>query len=326
MNDVTLFRFLKCIVKGEFAFSGTACYGSVTFAESQFVGPVDFSHAGFPNSVTFGECKFESRAEFTNATFNNARFDRAVFRRDVDFSADPDRKFESAIFTHARFEGTARFWRRRFTGITVFRAVHFEQPPEFFNAELPDEVDFEHATYGAMTKKNAYSAEAAYRTLKQKMNKMQHHRAETMFFAKEMCARQFIEKNKLLGGLYWVYGKWSDYGQSVSRPLVGLVVVAVISFLAYFIATEGPTIVACVPDHDCQLQIDRGWKLLELTFAGLIPFFEVTKQLGSYALTVLLRVSPTPGYIIVLQVLELVFSLLFLFLLGLAVRNLFRLK
>jgi hypothetical protein len=149
-----------------------------------------------------------------------------------------------------------------------------------------------------------------------------------MFFAKEMRARQFIEQNKLLRLLYWLYGKWSDFGQGVSQPLCGLGVVFGVSLLAYFLATEAPTIISCVPNPDCHLkpEIDRAYKLLELTGAGLIPFFEVPKQLGSYALTVLLRGNPIPGYVIVLQVLELVFSLLFLFLLGLGVRNLFRLK
>jgi uncharacterized protein YjbI with pentapeptide repeats len=321
------FRFVKCVVNREFSFADATFLSTATFAWSRFRGDTDFRGSAFRGSATFGDCIFRKRAEFGNVAFTNATFHKAVFVGDADFSTDHDHSFSvQAIFAHARFEGTARFWRREFKGITVFRWTHFEQPPEFFNAKLPDETDFEHATYGPITPVNAYSAEAAYRTLKLKMSQIQHHRAETMFFAKEMRARQFIEPNKFLEKLYRLYGYFSNFGDSVSRPLWGLLAVAIISFMLYFGATEGRIIFSCLPSGSCRFEADRGWKLLELTVAGLVPFFDVTKRLGSHAIGVLFQATPIPGYIYVLQVLELVFSLLFLFLLGLGIRNLFRLK
>jgi hypothetical protein len=89
-----------------------------------------------------------------------------------------------------------------------------------------------------------------------------------------------------------------------------------------------------LPPENIRHMLSQGpgtWNQWEAGRPGLYPLnfqavFDVSKQLGSHAVGVLLRGSAIPGYILVLEVLELIGSLLFLFLLGLAIRNLFRLK
>jgi hypothetical protein len=322
----TEFDLIRSVIKKHFSFSHTTWPGGASYALTLFCWHTDFRNSSFTVYAIFDDCVFRADAGFENVVFNDGSFQKTVFARDADFSTEGAHFLKEANFAHARFEGTAKFSRRRFNGITVFRWAHFEEPPEFFNTELPNETDFEHATYGPITRANAVVAEPAYRTLKLKMSELQHHRAEMMFFAKEMRARRFNEPNTFLRTLYRLYGLFSDFGESVVRPAIGWMVVGLIFFFLYSIATEGRTLRACLPDLACTFKIGRFLKRLELTGAGLIPFFDVTKQLTNHALVGLVGVNRSPGYILVLQVLELIGSLLFLFLLGLGIRNLFRLK
>src|SRR3546814_19120675 len=70
------------------------------------------------------------------------------------------------------------------------------------------------------------------------MSKHHAHAEEMMFFKLEMQARRY-KTHGPSKSLYWIYEICSDYGQSITRPLIGLGCVFAIFTVVYWLAKYG---------------------------------------------------------------------------------------
>jgi uncharacterized protein YjbI with pentapeptide repeats len=326
----TELRIIGCMIHGEFSMGPSSCAGHVTFAQTRFHGCATFDATTFHQAAIFSNCIFHADARFRDTLFHrNAAFNGTRFHGAADFSSAPSgAAFGAAEFLGVIFHGFTSFTNRAFKGITVFREARFDEPPEFFNVKLPHEADFERATYGKVTRANAHLAEPAYRTLKLKMSELQHHRLETAFFALELRAKRYNDSSCVARTLYALYCAFSNFGQSFAYPLLWLLGVAAMSGLIYFAVIDGPTLLSCGMSDQCKLVADwsRVRHFAALAVVGLVPFLEFPKQIAMRQLEALTGNRDATSLVLTIESVETVLSLLFLFLLGLALRNLFRLK
>jgi len=322
------FEIVRCVSKGLVQFRNSTVSPTADFTRSMF-SSVTFGKTVFRRGARFTRCRFLLNADFLDTEFKEVcHFRFSVFEREANFSATSvnEHQIESAQFSNARFLGPCLFRRRQFVGPMFFRYVQFKEAPQFYGAGMSSENDFEHSTYGNITRANASESERAYRTLKAKMSEQQHHRAEALFFAKEMEAKKYSDGSPVAKVFYFTYGVLSSFGQSVMRPLLGFLVVLVVFGTIYAMASERAAIKTC--NAGCKLQFDggRAADLVRMSFFQSIPFLDTAKANVEASSKRLFGQRRPPRYVLVAQAFEALLAGLFLFLIGLALRNLFRLR
>ena len=237
------------------------------------IGVFDFGYFTFPGDANFSECEFASNANFTGATFKgkaqldrtkfykDAVFKEAVFEQDADlshaiFKSHTD--FRSATFnrkctlTNATCAGETDFTGARF-GDAVFRGVQFEHPLVTFQSARFERVpDFRSSSFRTppilfdvivdppTTEQPAEAPDAdKYRSLKLLASEAKDHQGELRFFADELRAKRGHETEGPAILLSKAYERVSDFGQSVWLPVRWL--------LCLFLASCLIRIAACLP-------------------------------------------------------------------------------
>jgi uncharacterized protein YjbI with pentapeptide repeats len=129
------------------AFSGDAYFDGVTFSgpawflSAAFSGSANFQGAACSGNANFVSAAFSSGAYFQGATFSgDADFSGAAFKgdayfRDTDFSGNTD-------FRNAAFGGGAGFRSVTFSGVADFRDSVFQNSTGFQGAEFQSEAHF----------------------------------------------------------------------------------------------------------------------------------------------------------------------------------------
>lgn len=257
-----------------------------------------FSGFVFGDFAAFKDAKFGGWGDFKGAQFGEwADFEGAKFGK-------------AANFWGAKFGGLADFNGAQFDGMTNFSHVTFDQAPRFHGCELHQDTTFDGATFPPDTPKGAEGDEAAaraYRTLKLAFSKQQANHEEQRFFRLEMA-----EETKRASGtrrfLFRLYKWLSGYGFSLKRPL-GLFVVSWLVFAG-----------VCADYSKALDWLSFDWaallNCLSYSLAQALPLPGLDK-LSSEAF------KDVP---VVLLILHKVVSFTALFLGGLALRNLFKLK
>ena len=256
-----------------------------------WIGNIDFSGAAFRDFVSFAGRVFLARASF-------------------DIGRRPTRSWaevvdgEESSFTEYALEST-----------------RFAQPPEFFDCKINQQLTFDDAVFPSPS--GDTTAARAYRTLKLAFSEQQATREEQRFFKLEMQEEAAAES----GWKRWLYRAYevtSDFGFSVWRPLVTLVLLpALVAMLFYLLcmSVQHPKLWASALAQDSQLTSE--W--LQFTFANMAPLpdGELLKDLredlfgsNTYAAVIALK----------LETLQKVLALAGYFLFGLALRNLFKMK
>jgi uncharacterized protein YjbI with pentapeptide repeats len=233
-------------------FEGATFIQSADFRGATFTEPADFKKATFTDWVFFGYATFTEGANFEGAIFTEwaifmgatftkaAIFIGATFTEAADFATATfgyDASFASAKFAgfadfrRTNFAGSAGFSGTTFTGETSFDEASFTTtPPFFFGATLHEGTSW----FGIVwppppgTEAKARAAVSAYERLKLEMDRLKKHEDELNFFALELQARRvLLGKWLTLQGLsIGAYGFLSDYGRSYSRPLLLLGTIA----------------------------------------------------------------------------------------------------
>jgi hypothetical protein len=210
----------------------------VDFIGAKFKQKANFGFVTFERQADFGDAIFKKIADFRNTTFTKSTFFwRAIFKQDV-------------VFMGAIFIQDIEFCSAKFSkGVEFFEAIFQNKAPAFQGTKIEGYFDFsasneyfpkfDFAKYqeDANDKFN-YAGQVAmqYSLLKSLMKKMEFHDKELFFHGKELEAKSY-DKNepKHLRFLYKKYGEFSDYGQSVWRPVVGLFLTFLIWILFYLI-------------------------------------------------------------------------------------------
>lgn len=294
----------------------------IEFENLVFTKAVDFRGFLFPNIVSFSSSQFAS----------SARFDGAVFMHEADFQ---DATFCRPVsFYQAEFLGRGVLFQGvQFRSHTSFALAHFcEDVPDFRDAKLAEATEW-HASKWPSAPKRKFSAQQqvyAYERLKAEMERLKKHEDEQFFFGKELRARRALlwftainkggqrtepEKSRTLSErvdagfrwlLNWSYDFFSGYGLSIGRPLVALgalLCVGAVIFATTNSLDDGPL---------------GPWEALELSATNLISFlpFKPDKWVTAHLSTNAKWLGNAQSF----------FGLVLLFLLGLALRNRFRMK
>jgi hypothetical protein len=302
-------------------FCGRASFYSVTFSDAYF------GSATFSDSINFNSATFTRDADFTSATFSgDAFFSSAKFSGEGDFSSA--KFFGDAVFQWAEFGGFATFSSAMFLSFLTFLNARFKTITAFDNADFRTNVpDFRGATmhegtewHGAIwptpppDSESAQNQVYAYERLKQEMERLKKHEDEQLFFRKELRARRGTESllsaARLLNFLYWVL---SDYGQSIGRPLIWLFGLFTIGGAVFYAMNPNMPSAA--------LRLEAVPHAAALSFGYIFPFIPITHEIIS--------AIPVAGLSWAEKIVGVAQSVLgtpLLFLLGLALRNRFRMR
>lgn len=232
-----------CFKKGA-NFANARFFCDLSFARASVNGDAWFTHAEFEGQAWFIDAYFLGSFEATDAIFNSdARFVGTRFRERAWFH---DTVFCRGVwFSHAKFERDARFVRARFNGgVEEFSDTHFAMAPDFRVAHFKVPLGLQRATisYAADASANLWqrwlkraaddTQAGAYRRLKQLAAEAKDHERELRYFSWELRAKRFYETTGFGPLALNVAYDWiADYGRSVARPLcwwLGLIVISMI--------------------------------------------------------------------------------------------------
>lgn len=285
-------------------------------ADTQGLAPnlfhrVDFSGAQFAGRVNFSNRQFLATTQFGCLSEN--------FFRSQDVTLQLSPIWEITVGMHeSKFD------------FSNFRASHgllhvvFGVAPVFHGCKLHQDTSFEGAEFPRPCGEEA--AASAYRTLKLAFAQQQAIREEQLFFRIEMDeegvghrikGRDAVRKSQLFLSLreygtwllYWLYRQASDYGFSIARPLLLLAFFWLIFAQIYGSYTS---VKPCYTwAENCQVQSD--WLNYSLQQALPLPGFDKLEH-------------AVKGVSVAWLVFHKTLSLSALFLIGLALRNLFKLR
>jgi uncharacterized protein YjbI with pentapeptide repeats len=286
---------------GGFLFSRSADFGSATFSghasfkSAMFTGVANFPSATFYGHAYFMRATFNGIASFASATFSPASFVSATFSNAANFSS-------------ARFFGVLRFVNAKFARETMFSLAHFgTHVPDFRGATMHEATEW-HGAIWPKPSRNLDAAQAqvyAYERLKQEMERLKKHEDEQSFFRKELRARRGLT-SPWLGAwlLNYLYDILSDYGQSLIRPLLWLFGVFAVGFFFFAVA---PVF------NGARMTVAHA---AMVSFASVFSFLPITRD----------AIAGLSGAAKIIGAIQSIFAALLLFLLGLALRNRFRMK
>ena len=266
-------------------------------------GEALFEFATFNGRAGFYSAAFSGWTFFWYATFSeHAIFQSATFSRDTNFN-------------YATFSGSANFSDGAFGARTVFRDARFlRRVPEFYQRELHQDTSFTIAEshWPTITPEIAEDGKRAYTRLRQLMLRLEKPDDAHFFFRQEMRCKEFEEDhwwNRVPITLF----RWlSDYGYSVARPAAGLALAWLVPGFLYLFHFAAGIIGGTAP-----VSVVGPFGL---SFANLFAF------LGLHRLYFGDVLPGLPGWLQALAGAQTVAGVVLLFLLGLGLRNRFRLQ
>lgn len=286
----------------------------------------DFRGFIFPANADFIDATFSADADFRDATFSaDATFRRARIKS--VWQMDEAKLAGSLYAAGASIEGHAYLTDIDFRTPPELTSTSFSQPPSFLGSTFA--YPCSNRFWG---KCDVRDGEARFRRLKQLAADTHDHELELRLFALETTAKRF-HALKLADPRHWPglalnfgYDWVSDFGQSVLRPL-GWLALTIISALFAFEAMTGR------PDMLARGLVDFSGVAKVAAFANVFPFAGqavIGRDIMKAGLCPM--VEGTPEHLDCLTTLytisavEGVFGLIFLFLIGLGLRNRFRIK
>jgi hypothetical protein len=304
-------------------FSGFIFLQPAFFDASTFKKTADFNFTYFLKGFSFLSCQFNSDLHFRNSKsiglsiFNASTFNGQCFFEHSKFLENTI--FESTVFKgaawfmHAEFKGYVWILNSNFSARTSFASSKFiTHVPDFRGASLHEATEWHGASWPPVPveKEACYQQVYCYERLKQEMERLKKHEEELAFFAREMRARRGVMKK---GSFAWamnrLYELLSNYGQDAAGPLWGL-------FVTF---CYGALVLMIMASKDRSLLPYGTAHLLSLgNMIGFVPIKDDMLDEG-----VLKNLSDWQHGVGIVQAL---LSLLFLFLLGLRIRNMFRLR
>lgn len=292
-------------------------------AEGEYI---DFEDFVFPGTVYFAGARFTGKASFIGATFTGlAYFAGVTFTGETNFAGVTFEK--SAVFDHSTFENTADFFTTDFKGPLGLAYTQFDHVPDFRYAKFETllslhgvVVNYQHHEFWAPllwyhVRRAANRDDVVkYRRLKELAKKTEDHKAEQLFFAYELKAeRMYSLKLGVPLALNYLYQLFSDFGHSVARPFLYLIASWLIFSGVYLLKADQAK--ACF--------FDALLNAMGFSASQLVPFLGAAKGIGESAKTALFG-SDYPGWLSPFMMLEGVIGLAFIFLIGLGLRNMFR--
>ena len=324
-------------------FRETVFNANVSFSGTRFSSGVRFDDTTFKASAAFREANFLGTTEFFDSRFvGYAGFERTCFTRGCRFVGGTFDAY--AKFTNAKFEADSAFTSLVFNGRVGFEEARFGQTAhatacqaDFSDSTFNRPVSFRGAQFnsrypilaGTLLHERSFfsvtprlwpKASALRRELKRAAGLLNHAKescsvirhslanqglpeAAHFFFRREMhfALRAAHWPRKIPYLLYWLL---SNFGHSIVRPSLGLLALFMLSWLALSL---GP----CTPGDGCP----EPWRHALLNTVGV---FASARQY--YPECGVEGIKP------ILSTLQSIISFVLLFLLGLGLRQRFRVR
>ena len=308
-------------------FDGATFGGKAHFRNTAFISTATFMRATFGDEVGFIQSCFSDTAGFTYVIFNQlTNFNQAEFQR-------------GAYFMNVRFEKDVMFQRCKFSynDVTVtFFGSHFKQATEIDSCEFEYVPDFRSTIFDKGI--SLYSAQVKYQSVNDNFalgwlgkarenhdsDKYRRHKdlavlardreREQMFFAYELKAKRFYETKgvKLIPNL--LYDWLSDYGQSVLKPFEWLMLTLLsFSYLYFFTSIQQSSL------NSSELV----WRSLVFSTSQLLPFLSSARN-AQTSIEHSLYPDGIPEWLYIFTLIENFLGFIFIFLMGLALRNRFK--
>ncbi len=235
-------------------------FDGASFDGARFARGASFENARFDLFADFHGVKFMAKSGFSESDFDEKRlamtaerFEHWAVFKGATFSWRVD-------FRNARFGGWCSFERsvfhnRAYFSNCVWREgayfdnARFHQPPRFYDAKLHSNTSFQDADFGPAqawslcSKRNQKQRDESIRSwqrLKEEMNRLQRHQDEHEHFAREMAVKKQSLKEQQGCSRWWqwamykLYEMVSDYGRSALRPLTSMVGFLIFGMLIFF--------------------------------------------------------------------------------------------
>lgn len=344
-EDLSLFSNVQ--FKGEAAFGG-------------FVGAARFEHTVFDGEAWFARGIFDQIARFDDTTFNKgARFEDCTFQGDVAFSASCFVRY--VTFDRVKYHGQVSFQgveaRSAFTmadasfsKVPIFYQATFAEAPRLDNVSirstnrkgiihsaiwnrLKGSSDTFVSTRWSQLKAQGNEATVRWRTLRRLASQGHDHQREMLFFREEVLSSRWIS-DKPWHAYFWfglLYQLFSDFGRSLSRPIMWWLVWWISFSLIYFLR-HGDNDEIKLPNACSHLEIVEPW----IAAAGLSLYRSLPalsglgERIGEFQYSlfgVTVDCLPfVPSAVSFLGVLQTVVATTLLFLVLLAIRNRFRIR
>jgi uncharacterized protein YjbI with pentapeptide repeats len=331
--------FYSCRFDSYSRFDGSIFVDGVDFSGSRISGHIDFGGVTLHSDAHFQGVEFLDRASFYKTHFQRSAFRNAKFSdsADFDFSTFADgtdffgasfaclgngpvklfyrmERDESkltqpalaASFRSSQFNKNIGFENTVFTASSSFEGCRFNfEPPRFFGAKLHQQMEWREVKWPvAREKVQAGVFIDAYACLKLEMDRLKRHDDELDFFIQELMAKRVL--NGWFKGLpITIFSYLADCGRSVIRPLVSLLVLWGVFVPIYAVGQSW-------------IQIKSA---MGLSLANTLSIFGFRKDFIPSAI-----LDQMTGPIQVLSGLQTLGGAALIFLLGLSLRNRFRMK
>jgi uncharacterized protein YjbI with pentapeptide repeats len=233
-------KFIKSHFKKKSYFVNATFERGINFRGAEFEDDSSFHGAMISckkkqDGIYFHLVKFKKKVTFRNASFgSHASFRESHFYATTNFSVSNSIKGGNIYLNGVDFFGCSfnklNFTNRQFLEKTNFENCIFKSAPEFHGCTIHQDTLFPDKT----AFKDTVSANAAnaYRTLNLAMANLRARPKEGMFYILEQKSRRrampWFEKF-----VSYCYDFFANYGQSISRPLVGLIIVILLFALCY---------------------------------------------------------------------------------------------
>jgi uncharacterized protein YjbI with pentapeptide repeats len=348
------FRFVRMknfgVISNEAKFNKQVTFwknetSGVKFSSSNFISKALFIETKFEGENFFDECRFEKLTSFRSSEFPDAvEFDLSEFKDILNFSCPPDdsdpkkpKDLKYISFSGCQFHGAAKFDNRNFTSRSRFSkkeegntttATTFHKAPTFHGCKFHQDITFHGSDF---IQDYGDTAARAYRTLKLASEQLKATRDEQRFFQLEMKA----EKPSLAGWKRLVssaYERLADYGFSLGRPLkYWLLFLLLFGGIHGWLANKalGANWTGAATPQFENLLSNRTQQTFQYILINAIPAPGLDRK-SSALRENLFSPKGSPGWIaslaILVEMLHKAGTLACLFLIGLSIRNLLKMK
>lgn len=295
----------------------SAVFGArdVIFSQSDFgKGDVFFNGTTFGSAeVAFVECQFDEgtvrffdlKCETTAFNFDSIRCKASFLMRNIS-------NIESLSFRAASFDNVLSISNVSVNGIVDLVNTRLTNQFSLHGIECV----LQREKYLGILKKasNPDDVERANR-LKDLAENNKHHNLALKFHGIEMRAKRWQPKTKALSSILdLLFDILCNYGQSVARPLLYWIGSIGIFALCYATLFKGGI-----------NSLRNIWDVVVFSFANSLPFLNAANEGRIKGLEKLFDASMAASYVLPLMMTQGVLSVLLLFLIGLGLRNRFRL-
>ncbi|WP_240220355.1 hypothetical protein [Rheinheimera hassiensis] len=304
VSDSVNFRYLK--TSGYSALFSMSTFAKITidFSYSAFdCKIVDFSELDLADgNYIFESCEFSGRASFSDRAQQKSQAKKFSFRKslfhstlDVSWVTTEDiiDLRETKLATHTTLDNL---------GFTLHRTRAVKYLP-------------------GTLKTNSKAAASKLRRLKEIAETNKNHTAALRFHAAEMRARRWNDMPKLSSILDAAFSMLSNYGQSILRPFIAWGILVLGFGVVYSVIAQKDLLARSFSDTFSQANFADGFLY---SLVQTLPVFPISRSLQQNLYTAL-NVGHSSTLFSSLTIVQNLLGVIFLFLIGLGLRNRFRL-